>query len=540
MNATSAADETFPNPLLAYDYICEASTTSIVAFLIITTLFYQRISCIFSPLHAHSIPLVPHYLPFFGMSIQFAMDTRKFLTYWQKYYDTEVFGCYFLGRMAYVITCPIASAQVFSGKYKSLTWEYVVKMIYTGAFETDDKLAKLLGVHPPSHRIYDKYLMNRTHLVAVMKKFEDSFVDFVFPKMLEKGTAPSEDGWITMDAIDLFGGSSFMCTSHCIFGDTGFIDDEIFRNVMIFITNFQKILMSRRFMRPFYRKEYAARDAIFNYLKEVIRKVDEKERGFEQYAEVMQEISKTEVRRNLNLHDRTVSLMAPLYAASVNTIPTTCWAFWHLLNSKECMEAIKEEVLTIRAERLEKQRLNEDDSGVRFTVDDFDRMVKTDSLIHETLRLHTTYRVVTTRYAEADCVIKVPHKGKLVPIQIRRGDLVFNSPTLNHLDSEVFEDPEKFKWNRFCPVDGKYPVFCKRGKELSKPVRAFGYGQTMCPGRKFAMTQIKLMMAVMLEEYDIRYKDNITPPTPKMAHEERGPCNGMPRETYKVELRKRV
>jgi len=331
-----------------------------------------------------------------------------------------------------------------------------------------------------------------------------------------------------------------MCTGHVLFGDTGLIDFELFRNVMFFITYFQKILASPWFMRPLYRKQYAARDILFNYMKEVIRKVDEKEGGIEQYAEVMQEISKTEVRRKMNLHDRTVSLLAPLYAASINTIPTTYWCFWHLLNSKECMETIKEEILTIRAERLEKQRLSKDDSGVRYTVEDFDRMVNIDSLIQETLRKHTTYRTVTTRFAEADCVIKVPNKGKIVPINVKRGDLLFNSPTLNHHDSELFEHPEKFKWNRFSPVNGKYPTFYKRGKELSKPVRAFGYGLTMCPGRRFAMTQIKILMSIILEDYDIRYKNDITPPTPKMAHEERGPCNGMPRESYKVEIRKRL
>merc|ERR1712154_128173 len=68
-----------------------------------------------------------------------------------------------------------------------------------------------------------------------------------------------------------------------------------------------------------------------------------------------------------------------------------------------------------------------------------------------------------------------------------------------HMDETVFENPTSFQYDRFLPNK----VFTKQdGKVLSNPVRAFGGGTTMCPGRKFARIEIKAFVAELLYRYE--------------------------------------
>ena len=50
---------------------------------------------------------------------------------------------------------------------------------------------------------------------------------------------------------------------------------------------------------------------------------------------------------------------------------------------------------------------------------------------------------------------------------------------------------------------GAAPVFYKAGVPLRPPVHAFGGGITMCPGRFFAMNEIRLLVVVFLHNWDM-------------------------------------
>jgi len=62
-----------------------------------------------------------------------------------------------------------------------------------------------------------------------------------------------------------------------------------------------------------------------------------------------------------------------------------------------------------------------------------------------------------------------------------------------HTDEAVFVDPHSFRWDRFMPQNGKPPRFSKNGKTIPMPmpVRPFGGGISICPGRKFASYEQK-------------------------------------------------
>lgn len=88
-------------------------------------------------------------------------------------------------------------------------------------------------------------------------------------------------------------------------------------------------------------------------------------------------------------------------------------------------------------------------------------------------------------------------------------------------DHEIFEDPHTFDALRF------YKLRQSKGKESSGAKVAevvassqfvgvgatsltFGYGRHACPGRFFAVNEIKMIMAVALLEYEVKNPDGIT------------------------------
>lgn len=97
--------------------------------------------------------------------------------------------------------------------------------------------------------------------------------------------------------------------------------------------------------------------------------------------------------------------------------------------------------------------------------------------------------------------------GDAFDLHLRAGDRVFLAAT-HHMDADVFEEPERFKHDRFAadPVTGKAKTFTRRstGREVRTPVLAFGGGVSMCPGRFLAINEVRLFVAVVLRHYEVR------------------------------------
>ena len=90
-------------------------------------------------------------------------------------------------------------------------------------------------------------------------------------------------------------------------------------------------------------------------------------------------------------------------------------------------------------------------------------------------------------------------KSTTVPttsLKIRRGDRVIMCPALAHLDAAIFPDPLRFDPFRWLNTDEKKLHF-----------NVFGGGVSMCPGRRFAQREIKMLAAKLLHHFDITLLD---------------------------------
>lgn len=183
--------------------------------------------------------------------------------------------------------------------------------------------------------------------------------------------------------------------------------------------------------------------------------------------------------------DRGLARVPILWAIHANTIPSTFWALYYLLRHPEGLQAVLEELngLSPSARR-------------NLDVDSLGELRMLDSAISEALRLSSGS--LTVREALESFTLETPRGAH----SLRRGDRVCLAPFITHRDPEIFENPLSYQYDRFYSDSGR-KQFYKRGERVPMPLMPFGAGISMCPGRFFAMNEIKLFVATVLSKWDI-------------------------------------
>lgn len=195
-----------------------------------------------------------------------------------------------------------------------------------------------------------------------------------------------------------------------------------------------------------------------------------------------------------------------LWASQGNTGPTCFWALLFLLKHPEAIKAVQEEATQV----LGKARL---DAKQTFTFK-FSALKCTpvlDSVMEETLRLGASPTLV--RVAQKDYVLKMASGQEY---QIRCGDNVALFPYLSvHMDPDIHPQPTAFKYDRFLNPDGTRKVdFYKSGKKIHYYSMPWGSGVSMCPGRFFALSEMKIFILLMVMYFDMELLDPDTPVPP--------------------------
>ena len=199
------------------------------------------------------------------------------------------------------------------------------------------------------------------------------------------------------------------------------------------------------------------------------------------------------------------------WASVSNTMPATFWLVYYLSKNRDCLQKLRTEVKQIFFP-------NTDDNNAPWTLtqENLNQLVYADACITEVLRL--TSGSLIMRIATADVSLTLA-SGKTY--KFRKGDRIGLSPTLFHLDPELFPDPYTFKpdrWlnapegatidERIVMAQGKI-MLKKNGQEFSSQTAflPFGSGTTYCPGRRFARNEIKLIMIMLLNKFNFDLMD---------------------------------
>ncbi|PPR05227.1 hypothetical protein CVT24_010333 [Panaeolus cyanescens] len=160
--------------------------------------------------------------------------------------------------------------------------------------------------------------------------------------------------------------------------------------------------------------------------------------------------------------------------------------------------------------KLIREEVEEVTGRLGWTKDAIDEMYKVDSFIKETQRLHPLATILMSRVAVNDYTFS---NGTTVP----KGTTVAVSVTSTHFDEQVFANALTFDPLRFFKLrehaeskdGGRKFDFVNTGLDAL----GFGHGRHACPGRYFASSELKLMLALIATTYDVKTEvDGVRPP----------------------------
>ncbi|KAI6312502.1 hypothetical protein MCOR30_010531 [Pyricularia oryzae] len=134
---------------------------------------------------------------------------------------------------------------------------------------------------------------------------------------------------------------------------------------------------------------------------------------------------------------------------------------------------------------------------------------KMDSFLTESLRHTPAILTIPQRQAMRDIVLQ---DGTLIPAGAR---IAFPSYWHTHEAKPTLRDPDAFDGLRYYKLrrgEGGDPMRYRSVQVDADHMMAFGYGSQACPGRHFATSQVKLVVARLLEEWDFAWPDGLEKP----------------------------
>ncbi|XP_008829053.1 cholesterol 7-alpha-monooxygenase [Nannospalax galili] len=198
--------------------------------------------------------------------------------------------------------------------------------------------------------------------------------------------------------------------------------------------------------------------------------------------------------------------LAILWASQANTIPATFWSLFQMIRNPEAMKAASEEV----NEALQNagQKLSAEGNLIYLDQMQLNDLPVLDSIIKEALRLSSAS--LNIRTAKEDFTLHLEDGS----YNIRKDDIIALYPQLMHLDPQIYPDPLTFKYDRYLDGNRKAKTtFYSNGIKLKYYYMPFGSGATICPGRLFAVQEIKQFLILMLLYFELELvESHVTSP----------------------------
>lgn len=149
------------------------------------------------------------------------------------------------------------------------------------------------------------------------------------------------------------------------------------------------------------------------------------------------------------------------------------------------------------------QKISFDGSPICLNQMQLNDMPVLDSIIKESLRLSSAS--LNIRTAKEDFTLHLQDSS----YNIRKDDIIALYPQLMHFDPEIYPDPLTFKYDRYLDENGKTKTtFYSNGVKLKYYYMPFGSGATICPGRIFAVQEIKQFLILMLSYFELELVDS--------------------------------
>ncbi|KXN83236.1 Ent-kaurene oxidase [Leucoagaricus sp. SymC.cos] len=218
------------------------------------------------------------------------------------------------------------------------------------------------------------------------------------------------------------------------------------------------------------------------------------------------------------VRDLVLRVLSVNFAAIHTSTMALTQSLYDLAIHPEYVEAMREEAETIVTQE-------------GWTKAAMQKMRKIDSFLKESQRLNSAGSLLMIRKTLQDWTLS---GGTLIPA----GTFVGIASDAMNKDEEAFPDAHTFKGFRFADLrsgDGELDSIKHQMVSLNLDHVAFGHGRHACPGRFFAVNEIKAMFVHILLNYDVQL-ENGSLERPANFHME---SSMMPNTKAKVMFRKR-
>ncbi|KAG8133648.1 hypothetical protein E2320_011414 [Naja naja] len=197
----------------------------------------------------------------------------------------------------------------------------------------------------------------------------------------------------------------------------------------------------------------------------------------------------------LSDYDKAAHHFTFLWATVGNTIPAIFWTMYYLLRHPEAFAVVRNEIDHLLQSTGQEKRPG---YNIYLSREQLDNLVYLESAINESLRLCSSS--MNIRQIKEKFILKSEENREVC---LRKGDFLAIFPPVLHRDPEIYEDPHTYKFDRYMENGKKKTTFFKQGKKLKYFLMPFGSGVNKCPGRFFAMNEIKLFVVLASVYFDM-------------------------------------
>ncbi|KAL0481431.1 25/26-hydroxycholesterol 7-alpha-hydroxylase [Acrasis kona] len=411
-------------------------------------------------------PLITGYIPFIGVALQFGKDPKAYQDHLRTIYG-DVFTIYVMGQFITVIKSPHDVQKIYTQPKKfdfhAISHKHALNTFGLPRTITPDH------AHD-QHTLMVRNLQN-LDLDYLTTRARDRLEEMLLTPKNKEWQQVNMHNWISYIIVSV--------TTRSMFGDNLPID-QIYKDYFPFDEQFQ-ILASG--LPPSLKKD-------------AIEKRRKFARHFEQSNPNEDACDLIKLRHEgLTEHCQDVPLgmghcMGVIsWVAMTNTLNATFWCMYYLLQlPKDVTQLIVDE---IKSELV----FSEGSVLPEITHESLNKLEKLDSLFDEVLRF--TFSTMSTRVVTQPIDYK-SSSGKVYHFEQNDFLMLSNS----HYDPDLFEEPNKFKWDRFLTMN-KEPLKDGKPAKLGSFFMTFGGGVSKCPGRFFAKNEMKIFAIALLLAFDI-------------------------------------
>ncbi|XP_077159657.1 7-alpha-hydroxycholest-4-en-3-one 12-alpha-hydroxylase-like [Paroedura picta] len=444
-------------------------------------------------------PLDKGLIPWLGHGISFKKNPVEFLERMQKKHG-DIFTVLVGGNFLNFIMDPHTYGTIIKESKEKLDFDTFASMVVYNAF----------GFHPSKshHKIVQdvskKYLRNKS-LAELNQRMMENLQRVM---LRDLGSGRGERPWRQEGVLHFSYRSMFQAAFLTLFGtdpqkngggteaskDHGAPQyDKWCEDFQKFDSYFPQMVMGM--LDPVGKEET---ERLRNFFWDVLSAYKENVSNW--VAEIIQQM-------DMNEKMRAKLMFGLLWASQSNTGPATFWVFMHLLKHPEAMKAVKEEVDRVLKET--NQAITEGGPLISISFE----TVKTpllDSAVQESLRLNVSPFLFRSIMEDLELTMADGRQYSL-----RKGDQLILFPFVGlQMDPEIYPDPKTFKHDRFVNPDGTKKEFYKNGERLKYYSMPWGAGPSMCPGRFFAISEMKLFVILMVTYFEMELvnKEEEVPP----------------------------